>query len=229
MRKTNQSSLARLRREGWGGEGGRGSVTGGLLWQGFEVARGAQDDGRLALLVFRGGLHLIAREFEDDAVPLAGCGNEMQRLPVDGDLAIADAEKPAEVDDGGAHPAFAIDQYVDDPSHILVRQAAHIPAENALRFLGFEDGDGWRCSTVGLGRSANGDQHRRQKDNSKPVPHWTPPAMARGAVDQLVAVGRVAFPGASEVLSAKKRAKSATWCRACAGFPAKRRRGGGGP
>src|SRR5580698_745760 len=101
----NQSSLYRLRWEGRGGEGGA-FFTGGPSGQGFEVARGAQDDGRLALLVFRGGLHLVAREFEDDAIALAGCGNEMQRLPVDGDLAIANAEKPAEVDDGGAHPAI---------------------------------------------------------------------------------------------------------------------------
>src|SRR5580704_8192082 len=149
----NQSSLYRLRWEGRGGEGGA-FFTGGPSRQRFEVARGAQDDGRLALLVFRGGLNLVAREFEDDAIALAGCGNEMQRLPVDGDLAIANAEKPAEVDDGGAHPAFAIDQYVDDPPHILVRQAAHVPAENALHFLGFEDCDGWRWSRVGLGRGA---------------------------------------------------------------------------
>ena len=36
-RKTNQSSLARLRREGWGGEGGGISVTGACYGRGSRV------------------------------------------------------------------------------------------------------------------------------------------------------------------------------------------------
>src|SRR5260221_5739587 len=72
-RKTNQSSLFRLRREGCGGEGGEVSVTDGLLRQRFEITRRAEYDSRFAFLVFRRRLHLVARELEDDAVALF-CG-----------------------------------------------------------------------------------------------------------------------------------------------------------
>ena len=44
------------------------------------------------------GFDLIARQIERDAVEAA----EPHRIPVDRDLAAADAEKAAEVDDGGA-------------------------------------------------------------------------------------------------------------------------------
>ena len=127
----------------------------------------------------------------------------MQRLPVDGDLATADAEKAAEVDDGGAHPAFAIDQYVDDPPHILVRQAAHVPAENALRFLGFEDGDGWRCGVLSGWAGASLRDWAISTVVKKTIANLCPIGRLRRRLkeplDQLVAVERVAFPGAGEV------------------------------
>ena len=58
---------------------------------------------------------------------------EMQRVPVDHDLAAADAEKAAEIDHGGAHLPGAIDDHVDDAPHVLVRRAAHVAAEHAMR------------------------------------------------------------------------------------------------
>ena len=47
--------------------------------------------------------------------------SEMQRAPVDHDLAAADAEKAAEIDHRGAHRAGAIDDHIDDAPHVLVR------------------------------------------------------------------------------------------------------------
>ena len=65
----------------------------------------------------------------------------MQRIPIHRDLAAADAEKAAEIDDRGAHLAAAVDEHVDDPAHVLVGGAAHVTAENALDFVLVEDGD----------------------------------------------------------------------------------------
>ncbi len=65
----------------------------------------------------------------------------MQCAPVNGDLAAADAEKAAEVDDGRAHFALAIDQHVNDPSHVLVGAAQHLAAENALDLVSVEHRD----------------------------------------------------------------------------------------
>ena len=59
-------------------------------------------DDRLALLVFRRGLDLIAGQFEGDAVVLILRGGKSQRIPIDRDLAAADAEEAAEIDDRGA-------------------------------------------------------------------------------------------------------------------------------
>ena len=108
--------------------------------QRFELAERAEDDHRLAVLVFGRGFDLVAGQFERD--PLAGFAGlrKMQRVPVDRDLAAADAEEAAEIDDGGAHLAGAVDQHIDDPAHILVGGAAHLAAENAFDLMFVEDG-----------------------------------------------------------------------------------------
>ena len=43
----------------------------------------------------------------------------MQRAPVDGDLAAADAEEAAEINDRGAHLPAPVDQHVDNVAHYL--------------------------------------------------------------------------------------------------------------
>src|SRR6266478_6589825 len=56
---------------------------------------------RLTALVFRRQAHLVAGKVHGNRAGLAGRG-EIQGPPIDGDLAGADAEKAAEVDDGRA-------------------------------------------------------------------------------------------------------------------------------
>ena len=64
----------------------------------------------------------------------------MQCVPVDGDLAAADPEKSAEIDNRGAHLAGAVDQNVHDPAHILVGRAADLSAQYALNLMLIEEG-----------------------------------------------------------------------------------------
>ena len=100
--------------------------------QRLELAERAKHDDGLAILIFGRGFDLVAGQFEGDRLfGLAG-RRKMQRVPIHRDLAAADAEKAAEVDDGGADLAAAVDQHVDDAAHILVGWAAHFAAENAL-------------------------------------------------------------------------------------------------
>src|SRR5262245_29128994 len=68
------------------------------------AARCTDHHQRLAALVLRRQTHLVAVELERDHARLAlGCENK--RVPIDGDLARADAEESAEVDDGRMDPA----------------------------------------------------------------------------------------------------------------------------
>ena len=82
-----------------------------------------------------------------DVVLLVGNVAEMQGAPVDHDLAAADAEEAAEIDDGCPHRAGAIDDDVDDMAHVLVSGTAHVAAEHAVR----------------LARRDNGDRRRRRR------------------------------------------------------------------
>src|SRR5262249_30815436 len=70
--------------------------------------RGAEHDHRLARLVFGRKANLVARELERDAVRPA-VRREVQRVPIDRDLAAADAEEAAEIDDGRPHLPGLID------------------------------------------------------------------------------------------------------------------------
>ena len=60
---------------------------------------------------------------------------EIQRVPIDGDLARANAEKPPEVDDGGMNLAVAAHDDVQDPSHVLTGAAANAFAEDRGEYL----------------------------------------------------------------------------------------------
>src|SRR3984957_1811540 len=64
----------------------------------------------------------------------------MQRAPVDGDLAGADAEKTAKIDNSGSDLASAINDNVDDPPHVVAGRAKRLDAENALKLLTANDG-----------------------------------------------------------------------------------------
>jgi hypothetical protein len=67
----------------------------------------------------------------------------MQRVPIDRDLAAADAEEAAKVDDGGARLPDTVHDDVDDTPHVLVGGAANFDAQNAGHDLVVED-DGFR-------------------------------------------------------------------------------------
>ena len=70
----------------------------------------------------------------------------MQRIPIDCYLSAADAEKAAEIDDGGAQVSHSIDNDIDDATHVLIGGAADLPAEHALRLLAIKC---HRCRPVG--------------------------------------------------------------------------------
>src|SRR5947199_4406326 len=63
-------------------------------------AQGAYHDDGLAAAIFGRCLQLITREVDRDLLVLSG-GGEVQRTPIDHDLAAADPEKSSEIDDGG--------------------------------------------------------------------------------------------------------------------------------
>src|ERR1700687_416023 len=111
----------------------------GLKW--LQAAGGAEHHDRRVLLVFGRRRDLILCQFERDAVTLVSDAPEMQRVPVYHDFSAADAEKAAEIDDGGAHHSGAIDDHVDDVPHVLVRRATNIPTEHAMRIPCADDSD----------------------------------------------------------------------------------------
>src|SRR5262249_6907815 len=111
----------------------------------------------LAALVFRRQPHLIAGEVDADRARLSG-RREIERAPIDRDLADADAEKAAEVDDGGAHLSVAADDDVDDAPHVFAGVAANALAEDGGAVLVVEHhgrGTGgriwWRGACWGCG------------------------------------------------------------------------------
>src|SRR6185312_13733524 len=112
-----------------------------LFGQGLELAERAEDDDGLALPVFGRGLDLIAGQVEGDPLPGFAWLRKMQRIPIHCDLATADPEKAAEIDDRRPYLAGPVDQHVDHPAHVLVGGAAHIAAEDALDFVLVQHGD----------------------------------------------------------------------------------------
>src|SRR5262245_57922958 len=77
-----------------------------------------QHHDRRALLVFGCQPQTIAAQIHADAIGLAA-RLEAQGAPVDGDLATADPEKAAEIDNSGANLAVAINDHINDPPHVL--------------------------------------------------------------------------------------------------------------
>src|SRR5262245_32950325 len=123
-------------------------------------ARCADHHHRLAPLVFRRQSHLVAGEVQGDR-PGLSCRGEIQRTPVDGDLARADAEKPAEVDDGRVNLAVAAHDDVHDPAHVLVGAAANALAEDGGDLLVVEDRR--RRAGGGVGGRGGGRWGRRRR------------------------------------------------------------------
>src|SRR5262249_9718740 len=114
----------------------RGQVASEVASEGRpETAGGADHDQRPAVAGFGRGPALAARQIERDAVIPAAGWREAQRAPVDRDLAVPDAEKAAEVDDGRAHLPAPVHHDVDHASHVLASIAKHLPAEDRLDIL----------------------------------------------------------------------------------------------
>src|SRR3984957_15062262 len=111
---------------------------------GLKTAGGAEHHDRRVFLVFRRRHHLFLGQVKRDAVALVGDAAKMQRIPIDDDLSATYPKKATEIDDGGAYRALAVDDHVDDASHILLSGASDIPPKDAARFAGADDGDGWR-------------------------------------------------------------------------------------
>jgi hypothetical protein len=94
-----------------------------------------QDNHRLPLFIFGRRPHLIRRKIHGDATAPIGDRTEVQQVPIDSELAAADAEEAAEVDNSGTWLCVPIDYHVDDSTHILVRAAADLLAENSPDIL----------------------------------------------------------------------------------------------
>src|SRR5258705_8475552 len=82
------------------------------------------------ILVFRRRLQFFTTEAQYQRRRIALVGVEAQQRPFHGDAAIADAQEPAEVDNGGAHAAGGIGQHVDDAPEVLSLRALNPLAEN---------------------------------------------------------------------------------------------------
>src|SRR5258708_6982606 len=111
---------------------------------GVQATGRAEHNDRRVFLVFRRCHHLFLGQLERDAVALAGNSAETQCAPVDHDFPTADAEEAAEVDDRGAHRALAIDDHINDTSHVLVGCTANVTAEYPMRIARTDHGDRWR-------------------------------------------------------------------------------------
>src|SRR5260370_31654381 len=83
-----------------------------LPWWPYHFAR------RGVGLVFRGRLDLGPAEGQQH-LPIGPAGRESQQPPVDGNLPAADAEKPAEVDDGCGWMAVGGDDDINHKAQIL--------------------------------------------------------------------------------------------------------------
>jgi hypothetical protein len=68
-------------------------------------------------------------------LPIGPAGRESQQPPVDGNFAAADAEKPAEVDDGCGWMAVGGDDDINHKAQILAVGPDDFFAENACRFV----------------------------------------------------------------------------------------------
>src|SRR5882724_7183331 len=99
----------------------------------------SEDHDRLPGPVLRRGSHLVFRKFHGDTAARIAGKSETQCVPVDGNLAAADAEKAAKVDDGCTYLSGSVHNDLDDAPHIFVRNAADLLAENSLDLLIVDD------------------------------------------------------------------------------------------
>ena len=109
---------------------------------------------RFALLIFGGGLDLIAGKIKRDFGVSLAWRRKVQGVPFDRNFPAANPEKAAEIDDRSPHPSASIDNYIDDAAHIFVGGAQDLPAENALDFVIIEHRHRWRfyggcCGPIG--------------------------------------------------------------------------------
>src|SRR3954454_7293005 len=141
--------------------------------QRLQTTRRAEHNDRLVLLVFGCRGHLLLGQFQRDAVTLVRDAPEMQRAPIDDDLPNANPEKSPEIDDSRAHCSRTIDDHVDDASHVLIRGAADLAPQHAVRLFWPDDSDyrrrcrllwgGWRSGVVLRPRCAR--HHRGERGN----------------------------------------------------------------
>ena len=101
---------------------------------GEQKAKAIQDDDRLAFLVFRCHAHLIAHEGEKRPV-----WGKLNRVPIDRDLAAADAEKTAEINERRADIALVVDQNVNDAPHVFASDTIDLAAEDGFDVLVVEN------------------------------------------------------------------------------------------
>src|SRR5215831_16413936 len=113
----------------------------------------------LTALIFRRQSHLVAGEVERDRPGWLPRRGEIQRAPIDRDLARADAEKPAEVDNRRVNLAVAAHDDVHDPSHVLIGAAANALAEDGGDLLVVE----YRCWRAGRRIGRCGGRWRRRR------------------------------------------------------------------
>ncbi len=86
----------------------------------------------------------------EDGGALTLLGIEAQKIPIDGDLAAADAEKSAEIDHSGPWLAGAVHDDVGDESEPLAIRREDTLAQNSDGFAGIERLEIARPRRVGL-------------------------------------------------------------------------------
>ena len=81
-----------------------------------QLVQAVEEDHRLPLLIFGRGLppHFVRRKFHGDATATIADRTEVQQVPIDSELAAADAKEAAEVDNGSTWLCVLIDDHVDD-------------------------------------------------------------------------------------------------------------------
>src|SRR6267154_623918 len=99
----------------------------------------SEDHDRLPGPILGRGSHLVFRKFHSDTAARIAGKSETQGVPVEGNLAAADTEKAAKVDDGCSYLSGSVHNDLDDAPHIFVRNAADLLAENSLDLLIVDD------------------------------------------------------------------------------------------
>jgi hypothetical protein len=95
----------------------------------------SDDNDRLAILKLWRDSNLVTCEQGNGAVLV-----ELQRVPIDRNLAAAHTKEAAKVDDGGANIAVMVDDNVDYAPHVVARAAVDLAAENRLDIFVIEHG-----------------------------------------------------------------------------------------